>query len=82
MADVQHKARFPGESDEYRRARDELLDAEIALRRQVEAVAAQRRALPLGGPVPVDYPFMDGSPAPRTRTPCTSLSSLTAIRTC
>jgi predicted dithiol-disulfide oxidoreductase (DUF899 family) len=47
--------RFPGESDEYRAARDELLDAELALRRQVEAVAAQRRSLPLGGEVPTDY---------------------------
>ncbi len=47
--------RFPGESEEYRRARDELLDAEVSLRRQIEAVAAKRRELPLGGEVPVDY---------------------------
>ena len=32
-----HPVRFPGESDEYRRARDELLGAEIELRRQIEA---------------------------------------------
>jgi predicted dithiol-disulfide oxidoreductase (DUF899 family) len=38
----------------YRRARDELLRAERDLRRQVEDVAAQRRALPLGGEVPED----------------------------
>jgi predicted dithiol-disulfide oxidoreductase (DUF899 family) len=50
---------FPGESDEYRRARDELLDAEVALRRQEELVAAQRRRLPLGGIVPVDYEFQE-----------------------
>jgi len=49
--------RFPGESDEYRRARDELLQAEIELRRQTERVAAQRRELPLGGAVPTDYVF-------------------------
>src|SRR5215475_723659 len=49
--------RFPGESDEYRRARDELLTAELDLRRQIESVAAQRRRLPLGGPVPTDYEF-------------------------
>jgi predicted dithiol-disulfide oxidoreductase (DUF899 family) len=49
--------RFPGESEEYRRARDELLSAEIDLRRRIEAVAAQRRALPLGGEVPMDYAF-------------------------
>jgi predicted dithiol-disulfide oxidoreductase (DUF899 family) len=34
-----------------------LLDAEIALRRQLEAVAARRRALPPGGEVPEDYVF-------------------------
>jgi predicted dithiol-disulfide oxidoreductase (DUF899 family) len=49
--------RFPGESEQYRRARDELLDAEVELRRQIEAVAARRRELPPGGEVPVDYPF-------------------------
>jgi predicted dithiol-disulfide oxidoreductase (DUF899 family) len=49
--------RFPGESDEYRIARDQLLDAEIDLRRATERVAAQRRALPLGGAVPEDYVF-------------------------
>ena len=42
-----HEVRFPGESDQYRRARDELLQSEIDLRRQIEAVAAQRRKLPL-----------------------------------
>ena len=49
--------RFPGESDEYRRERIRLVEAEIELRRAVEKVAAQRRALPLGGDVPEDYPF-------------------------
>jgi predicted dithiol-disulfide oxidoreductase (DUF899 family) len=52
-----HDVRFPGESDEYRQARDELLTAEVELRRQSEAVAAQRRALPPGGEVPRDYAF-------------------------
>ena len=52
-----HSLRFPGESDEYRRAREELLRAEIDLRRRVEAVAGLRRALPGGGPVPTDYVF-------------------------
>ena len=52
-----HEVRFPGEPDQYRRARDELLKAEIDLRRQNEAVAAQRRRLPLGGEVPRDYTF-------------------------
>ena len=52
-----HEVRFPGETDEYRRARNELLAAEIAARRQLEAVAAQRRTLPLGGEPPTDYVF-------------------------
>jgi predicted dithiol-disulfide oxidoreductase (DUF899 family) len=49
--------RFPGESGEYRRERNRLLEAEIELRRAIERVAAQRRALPPGGPVPDDYRF-------------------------
>jgi predicted dithiol-disulfide oxidoreductase (DUF899 family) len=48
---------FPGESPEYRAARDRLLREEIALRRAMEAVAATRRELPLGGVVPEDYVF-------------------------
>jgi predicted dithiol-disulfide oxidoreductase (DUF899 family) len=52
-----HKVRFPGESEQYRKAREELLHAEIDLRRQIEAVAAKRRKLPAGGAVPSDYTF-------------------------
>jgi predicted dithiol-disulfide oxidoreductase (DUF899 family) len=48
---------FPNESPEYRAARIDLLTAEIELRRQIEAVAAQRRALPAGGEVTGDYRF-------------------------
>ncbi|GFE85133.1 DUF899 family protein [Steroidobacter agaridevorans] len=48
---------FPNESTEYRTARNALLEQEIALRRQMEAVAVQRRALPAGGKVPEDYEF-------------------------
>lgn len=48
---------FPNESTAYRAARAALLDEEIALRRQIEAVAAKRRALPPGGTVPEDYAF-------------------------
>jgi predicted dithiol-disulfide oxidoreductase (DUF899 family) len=58
---------FPGESPEHRTARDALLEREIALRREMEAVAAQRRELPPGGVVPADYVFQgagtDGQPA-------------------
>ena len=53
--------RFPGETDEYRSARNELLETEIELRRQTEAVAAQRRGLPLGGEVPTDYGFEEST---------------------
>ena len=57
---------FPGESAEYRAARDRLLEQEIELRRAMEAVAAARRELPPGGPIPEDYVFQgagaDGSP--------------------
>jgi predicted dithiol-disulfide oxidoreductase (DUF899 family) len=49
--------RFPGESGDYRRERNRLLEAEIELRRASERVAAQRRALPPGGAVPDDYRF-------------------------
>ena len=52
-----HDWRVPGESEQYRQARNELLEAEVGLRRQIEAVAAQRRKLPLGGQVPTDYVF-------------------------
>jgi predicted dithiol-disulfide oxidoreductase (DUF899 family) len=53
---------FPGESAEYRAAREELLAHEIELRRRTEDVAAARRELPPGGPIPEDYAF-DGAGA-------------------
>jgi predicted dithiol-disulfide oxidoreductase (DUF899 family) len=57
---------FPGESPEYRAARDQLLEQEIELRRAMEALAAARRELPPGGAVPEDYLFQgiasDGTP--------------------
>jgi predicted dithiol-disulfide oxidoreductase (DUF899 family) len=53
---------FPGESEEYRVARDRLLAEEIELRRQMEAVAAARRELPPGGEVPEDYLFQGEGP--------------------
>ena len=49
--------RFPNESEEYRRAREALLAEEIELRRHIERVAEQRRALPPGGAVLKDYRF-------------------------
>jgi predicted dithiol-disulfide oxidoreductase (DUF899 family) len=53
---------FPGESAEYRAARNRLLEEEIELRRKTEAVAAQRRELPPGGEVPEDYVFQGEGP--------------------
>ncbi len=52
---LQNGVRFPNESDDYRRARDALLAEEIELRRHIERVAEQRRALPPGGALPRDY---------------------------
>ncbi len=48
---------FPNESAEYRAAREKLLQREAALRREMEAVAAEIRSLPPGGIVPEDYEF-------------------------
>ena len=54
---AQHDRRFPNDSDDYRKARFALLAEEIELRRHIERVATQRRALPPGGTVPQDYRF-------------------------
>jgi predicted dithiol-disulfide oxidoreductase (DUF899 family) len=53
---------LPGESKEYRAARDRLLEREVELRRTMEAVAAARRELPPGGPVNEDYVFQGSGP--------------------
>jgi predicted dithiol-disulfide oxidoreductase (DUF899 family) len=42
---------------EYRAARDRLLELELQLRQETEAVAEARRDLPPGGVVPEDYVF-------------------------
>ena len=60
---VLHRLTIPGESAEYRAARNKLLTEEIALRRQIESVAALRRALPAGGTVAQDHLF-DGDDGP------------------
>ena len=51
---------YPNDSAAYRDARTALLAEEIDLRRHIERVAAQRRALPPGGEAR-DYPFVDES---------------------
>ena len=50
-----NKAHYPNESAEYRAARNELIVEEIELRRHLESVASQRRALPAGGEIPQDF---------------------------
>lgn len=54
---------FPNESAEYRAARTALLAEEIELRRHIERVAEQRRALPAGGEVTGNYRF-EGAQGP------------------
>lgn len=49
---------YPNDSVEYRAARTALLAEEIELRRHIERVAAQRRALPPGGEAR-GYTFLD-----------------------
>ncbi len=46
---------YPNDSEHYRAARTALLAEEIDLRRNLERIAAQRRALPLGGEIAQDY---------------------------
>ena len=55
-----HDKRFPNEPDDYRNARDELLTAEIELRRSLDKVAQQRKTLTLGGRLKEDYIFIEG----------------------
>ena len=57
----QNGVRFPNESGQYREARDALLAEEIELRRHIERVAEQRRALPPGGIVPKNYALIGES---------------------
>ena len=60
---ILHHLTIPGESAGYRAARNKLLAEEMALRRQIESVAALRRALPAGGTVAQNYLF-DGDDGP------------------
>jgi len=52
-----HQIQFPGETPEYRKSRDDLLQAEIDLRKQIETVADMRRNLPPGGKLKENYNF-------------------------
>ncbi len=60
-----NKIHFPNESAEYRAARNAHLVEEIELRRHLERVAEQRRALPPGGEIPQDFEFAsENGPVP------------------
>jgi len=52
--------KLQGETDELRKLRNELLEAEIALKDQRESVAVLRRQLPMGPPIATDYLFREG----------------------
>lgn len=51
---------YPNDTATYRAARTALLMEEIELRRHIERVAAQRRAMPMGGKAPA-YQFLDAN---------------------
>ena len=69
---------LPGESDAYRRDRQELFAAEIALRDQIERVARMRRSLPRGMVMP-NYRFREG-PAALARDDPSRIHRDSAIR--
>jgi predicted dithiol-disulfide oxidoreductase (DUF899 family) len=63
-----NQARFPAESAEYRAARNALLVEEIELRRHIERVASQRRALPPGGRLAQDFELVsENGPVPLSK---------------
>src|SRR5690606_24565382 len=53
------KTPFPGESEDYRQAREALLAEEIEFRRHMTRLAEQRRRLPPGPVIEKDYRFID-----------------------
>ena len=61
--------KIKGETEEYRNLRNQLLEAEIALKDQTERVAALRRQLPGGPPVETDYVFREGPSDLRDESP-------------
>lgn len=58
---ARNTAHYPNESASYRAARNKLLTEEIELRRHIERVAAQRRALPPGGEIAEDFELISES---------------------
>lgn len=57
------KTPFPGETAEYRQAREALLAEEIEFRRHMTRLAEQRRALPPGPIIAKNYRFKDANGA-------------------
>jgi predicted dithiol-disulfide oxidoreductase (DUF899 family) len=53
------KTPFPGQTEDYRAAREALLAEEIELRRHLTRVTEQRRALPAGPVIEKNYRFKD-----------------------
>jgi predicted dithiol-disulfide oxidoreductase (DUF899 family) len=53
------KTPFPGQSEDYRKAREALLAEEIELRRHLTRVTERRRALPPGPLIEKNYRFKD-----------------------
>ena len=58
---AKRRAIFPGESEAYTSARQQLLAKEIDLRRRLAEVAEIRRALPPGPIIEKDYRFVDAN---------------------
>jgi predicted dithiol-disulfide oxidoreductase (DUF899 family) len=54
------KTPFPGETEEYKKARVDLLREEIEFRRQMTKLTERRRLLPEGPVITKNYRFMDG----------------------
>ena len=63
MTENLHDKTYPGETADYRAARNQLLQAELELDARVQKVAEMRRSLPDGGLIPEDYAFdtLDGA---------------------
>src|SRR5262249_52324793 len=57
------KTPFPGESEEYRSAREALLAEEIEFRRHMTRLTEQRRVLPPGPIIKKNYRFKDANGA-------------------
>ena len=57
------KTPFPGETEEYRKAREALLAEEIEFRRHMTRLTEQRMALPPGPVIEKDYRFKDANGA-------------------